>query len=261
MRRLLCVFICSLFSSSLFSTSSSPTSIPPAMSSLKATTLTVTGAKQLDVRSNWTNEEEFLTGAGANVTISWQGGKVGGRCRWSSTADRWKEQAASSSLHLLNVSHSSTGRYSCQHQSGPNSSLYLYVTGEQRVQDHCLQIFLQILPHTDWQQDRSSSQPSKSWWTTLYISQCLRDLNPVGFQERQRLVLPCRPAGPDIRVSYVKSPPLPAGSQVDANNLQLYFFAGRPAARLPPTLGLPFPFGIHSPQRVVHLHLQGARQV
>ena len=38
---------------------------------------------------------------------------------------------------------------------------------------------------------------------------------PRSFQERQRLVLPCRPAAPDIRVSFIKSPPPPAGSQVN----------------------------------------------
>ena len=128
MGRLLCVFIFSLLSPF-----SSPTPPPSAVFSLKAGTLTVTGAKQVDVRSNWTNEEEFVARAGANVTISWQGGKMGSKCSWSSTADRWKEQAASSSLHLQNISHSSTGRYSCQHQSGSNSSLYLYVTGQQRL--------------------------------------------------------------------------------------------------------------------------------
>ena len=38
---------------------------------------------------------------------------------------------------------------------------------------------------------------------------------PHLFQERQRLVLPCRPAAPDIRVSFIKSPPPPAGSEVN----------------------------------------------
>ena len=37
----------------------------------------------------------------------------------------------------------------------------------------------------------------------------------VWLQERQELVLPCRPAAPGIDVSYFKSPPAPTNLQVD----------------------------------------------
>ena len=60
------------------------------------------------------------------------------------------------------------------------------------------------------------------------------------FQERQRLVLPCRPAAPGINVTYTKSPPPPVGSQVDANKwttLLILFFQEELQLSFHPHLG------------------------